>query len=89
MSHYYATIEGARSPKTCQGSKRSGLRAAAQSWSGSLIVEFDHDEETDETIARIGVGQGSTTRIDRTLWSGPLAALMAADHIELYAGPAD
>jgi hypothetical protein len=74
MAHYYATITGARGPKTATGSKQSGIKAAAQSIDGSIIVEISQDSHGHD-IVDISAGEGSTTR-GRTIWSGPLADLM-------------
>ena len=76
MSHYYATVEGTRGPATRQGTKNSGIRAAAQTFDGSIIVRIDYDARNDEDVVTIGTGPGSTTAMDRELWSGPLAELM-------------
>ena len=80
MAHYYATIQGNRGPKTCMGSKSSGIHAAAQTWDGSVIVRIDNHKDGIDTVT-IGIGQGSTACIDRTLLTLPLAELMTAQGI--------
>ena len=82
MSHYYATVEGTRGPATRQGTKNSGIRAAAQTFDGSIIVRIDYDARNDEDVVTIGTGPGSTTAMDRELWSGPLRHLMDAERLE-------
>jgi hypothetical protein len=76
MSEFYATIKGNRGPATRQGSKASGIMAAAQSWEGSVITHLFLKDG--ETWVELGLGTESTTAISYTLYHGPLAALKGA-----------
>ena len=77
MAHYYATIQGNRGPRTCMGSKDSGIRAAAQTWSGSIVTHIGHRKDGTDVVT-IGIGQGSTASMDHDLICLPLDELMNA-----------
>lgn len=47
MSAFYGTIEGQRGPATRCGSLSSGIKAAAQSWDGSVVVNLRYQERFD------------------------------------------
>ena len=75
MSTFYSYICGNRGPATRCGSYDSGIRAAAQSWNGSVITDLDYrkNEDTgeDELMVSIQTASGSscsgTTRFYGTL----------------------
>lgn len=46
MSHFYGTLKGTRGEATRCGSKSSGLRVVAASWSGAIAVLVWHDDAT-------------------------------------------
>jgi len=73
MGHFYGTVQGNSKPATRQGTKDSGIYAVAQSWNGSVRVDFD--ELGGETVCTISVQHGSSATHGRTLWSGPLVLL--------------
>lgn len=81
MAHYYATIQGARGPKTATGSKNSSIKTAAQTFDGSVIVEIDHIGGVDRVT--ISTAPGSSTRPHTVLWAGPLSDLMDAQGLAL------
>lgn len=58
MSHFYGTLIGSRKPRTATGTAGSGIKAVAQSWSGSISVELYVDEEGKDCY-EIRVGEGS------------------------------
>ena len=60
MSTFYATIHGNRGPATRQGSMASGIKAAAQSWNGSVITSLSYNQE-DELMVDISVSDGSSS----------------------------
>lgn len=71
MSKFYATIEGNRQPKTCGGSANSGIRASAQSWTGSVIINMDYranEDNTEDLYVRVGTNDGSSSYVG---WSSP------------------
>lgn len=45
MSHFYATIKGARGEATRCGSKGSGHHAKVAGWGGAIEVMLTHDEK--------------------------------------------
>jgi hypothetical protein len=73
MSHFYGSLQGSRGPATRCGSRASGIRASARSWTGSVTVDLDDvDGVTYATIrATPGSAQGG-----RQLWRGPVADLL-------------
>lgn len=72
MSKFYGTLQGARGEATRQG--HSSIRASAQSWDGSIIVELS--ELDGETMYEIRVGKGSTAYGDKTIAQGKLSDLL-------------
>ncbi len=73
MAYFYGTLTGSRGTATRCGTKRSGMLAAAQSWTGSVIVYLY--EMSDGPWCDIGYAPDSTTRPTMILYSGPLAKL--------------
>uniref|UniRef100_A0A6M3KAP0 Uncharacterized protein n=1 Tax=viral metagenome TaxID=1070528 RepID=A0A6M3KAP0_9ZZZZ len=47
MSQFYATIQGNRSERTCQGFKNSGITGHIRGWSNGIRVEGKYNEEKD------------------------------------------
>ncbi len=74
MSHFYSTIQGNRGEATRCGTKDSGIMASARSWSGSITVYLDVDDQGDDCY-RICVGEGSVIG-GRCLWAGKLRNLL-------------
>lgn len=60
MSTFYATIHGNRGSATRQGSRVSGIKAAAQSWNGSVITELNYNDK-DELMVDVSVSDGSSS----------------------------
>jgi len=75
MSEVYGAVVGNRGKATRQGSKESGIRAAAQSWEGSVITELYQWQG--EKCVRITINEGSTDEhySGNTLFNGTLAEL--------------
>ena len=57
MAKFYGTIQGARGPATRLGHK--SIKAAAQSYDGSVITELSYDE--DKLMVRVSTSKDSTT----------------------------
>lgn len=56
MATFYATIEGNRLAKNATGSRVSGIRAAAQSYSGSVIATLNYHEVNGKDVLMVRVG---------------------------------
>ena len=70
MSKFYGTVVGqAKTPATRCGSKKSGIRTAAQSYDGSVITELSYDNESNELMVEIEVNDG-TSMFGRTIFRG-------------------
>lgn len=71
MSAFYGTIEGQRGPATRCGSKSSGIKAAAQSWDGSVITTLRYGTRDDEEVLMVEVNtsEGSSAYGHR-IWNG-------------------
>lgn len=77
MATFYGTVQGSHgSDATRTGSKESGIKASARSYLGSVAVALYLDT-AGTAHATITAGKGSTANPARTLWSGPLAELVA------------
>lgn len=66
MSTFYATIQGSRGPATRCGTSNSGIKAACQSYEGSIITRGFKDREGKtmfeiETSDYSTCGYGATT----------------------------
>ena len=75
MAHFYGNLKGSRGEATRCGTKSSGIRVSARSWSGSVSVEMD--EPGAHTCVCIRVADGSLTG-GRILFSGRLSTLLDA-----------
>jgi hypothetical protein len=42
MAHYFGEVQGTRGKATRLGTRSSGLRVTAASWSGAIRVELEH-----------------------------------------------
>lgn len=60
MSTFYGTIHGNRGPATRGGSRCSGIKAAAQSWNGSVITSLNYNDK-DELMVEVCVSDGSSS----------------------------
>mgnify|MGYP003319583727 CR=1 FL=1 len=47
MSHFYSVIQGNRGQATRCGTKDSGIRATAASWTGAIRTDLWYDEKDD------------------------------------------
>lgn len=72
MSKLYATIEGNRNPKTCQGFRE--IKAATQSYHGSVITRLDyHNGYDNPPRLTIDVALGTSTACGgKTVFSGTM-----------------
>lgn len=71
MSTFYGTIEGQRGPATRCGSRSSGIRAAAQSWDGSVIVNLNYTERDGEDILMVGINTSDgSSAYGHNIWHG-------------------
>lgn len=60
MSKFYGTvIEQATTPATRCGSRKSGIRTAAQSYDGSVIVELNYNDN-DELMVQVEFARGTS-----------------------------
>ncbi len=65
MAHFYGTLEGSRGMATRCGTKSSGMRVVAASWSGAVKTVLAQSSD-DKTIADVSVipWHGHGPRID-------------------------
>jgi hypothetical protein len=67
MAHFYGTLRGQAGEATRRGSKNSGLRVAAASWSGAVYVTLSYDAETGKDRYRVELGpwegKGRSTQV--------------------------
>lgn len=71
MATFYGTLSGARQAKTCTGTRNTGIKAAAQSYDGSIISSLDYrtnDKGEEELYVRVGTNDNSSSC---TSWSAP------------------
>lgn len=72
MSKFYGTVVGMSSTAaTRRGSASSGIRTAAQSYDGSVIVNMDYrtnEDNSEDLFVRVGTNEHSSTYTD---WSCP------------------
>jgi hypothetical protein len=57
MSQFYATIQGSRSERTCQGTKNSGLWGHIRGWDIGAHVDVIH--VGGEDIVKVNITRGS------------------------------
>lgn len=70
MAHFYGTIDGNRGEASRLGSKDSGFRATAASWSGAISVTLSHCNGRDEARVEMTPWHGQGERA--TLYDGPV-----------------
>lgn len=75
MARFYGSVQGGRGEATRLGHATTGLRASAQSYSGSVIVEVYANGEED--CARITAADGSKRHGDFVIYDGPLEKLVS------------
>ena len=51
MSHFYGALNGNRGQATRQGTKQSGLKTIAASWSGAIYVHLYVDDQKRDCFA--------------------------------------
>ena len=78
MAEFYGTVQGNRSEATRGGSKDSGIRASAQSYEGSVVVNMYHNNEGVKMV-RISIAKGSSNHGRKTLYHEPLDTLMKTE----------
>lgn len=74
MSTFYSTIKGNRGAATRCGSRNSGIKAAVQSWDGSLISSLHYDHEG-KLIVELSTSDGSSSYGSNRIFSGTLEEL--------------
>lgn len=67
MARFYATIQGNRSPATRMG--HQSIKAAAQSYDGSVITELSYNEE-DKLMVDVCVSEGSSSTYGNRIFYG-------------------
>jgi len=77
MSKFYATIAGSRGPATRTGTRNSGIKAAAQSYDGSVITYLSYNDK-DELIIELWCSDYSRSCGDQRLFRGTLQELKDA-----------
>lgn len=71
MSAFYGTLEGQRSPVTRCGSKTSGIRAATQSWDGSVITRLYYSERDGHETLMVEVSTSNdSSAYGHRIWYG-------------------
>lgn len=82
MAEFYGQVKGqsATSATRC-GTKNSGIKVAAQSWNGSVIVEMREGRDG-ATNVRISVNGGSSPYGREDVYCGTLDALLVASGIK-------
>lgn len=75
MAHFYGTLQGARGQASRCGSRSSGIRASAQSYSGSVVASLE--DTIAGTRAEVSIADGSSSS-GRVIYSGPLSWLVEA-----------
>lgn len=71
MSTFYGTVEGQRGPATRCGSRSSGIRTAAQSWNGSVIVSLCYAERDGEDVLMVGINTSDgSSAYGHNIWNG-------------------
>jgi hypothetical protein len=75
MARFFGTVQGNRGRAQRLGHAVGGLTVTAQSWNGSVEISLfvDHD---DQDCVDISVGAGSTSTGSKTIYHGPIAALL-------------
>ena len=56
MAHFYGTLKGQAGEATRRGSKNNGLRIAAASCQGAIIVTLSYDPETGKDCYCVELG---------------------------------
>lgn len=71
MSTFYGTVEGQRGPATRCGSRSSGIRTAAQSWDGSVIVNLSYSERDGEDTLMVDINTSeNSSAYGHHIWHG-------------------
>lgn len=71
MSTFYGTVEGQRGPATRCGSRSSGIRTAAQSWDGSVIVNLSYSERDGEDTLMVDINTSeNSSAYGHNIWNG-------------------
>lgn len=71
MAHFYGMLRGSRGETTRLGSKDSGLKTTAASWSGAVDVNLYVDSAgNDCAVVRLVKWHGRG--VNRLLYSGPI-----------------
>lgn len=71
MSTFYGTVEGQRGPATRCGSSISGIKAAAQSWNGSVVVNLHYEgcDPNGNLLVDVNTSDGSSA-YGHSAWRG-------------------
>ena len=71
MAHFYGTLQGSRGAATRCGTRGSGLRVTAASWSGSVRVSLYQNREGQD-CCHVVLAPWNGKGTDRALYSGPI-----------------
>jgi len=80
VAELYGMVLGKSSPATRPGTRESGIRTTAQSWKGTVGVEFRYLD--DQIMCEIAVAPDSRAYPRQVLYFGPLETLIQADSLE-------
>ena len=75
MSHFYSSIQGGRGEATRCGDKSNGVRATAQSFTGSVCTRMFVGDDGDDWC-EIEVAEGSRRCGGKSLYRGPIKRLL-------------
>jgi len=67
MSHFYATIEGGRTPATRTGHKNTGISGHVKGWNVGIRAAGYHDKQTGKDMFCVYATGGSNGRTAETL----------------------
>lgn len=59
MSHFYASIQGARGEATREGTKKSGITGHIRGWNIGARVDCYYDNESGKDVIRVWQTSGS------------------------------
>lgn len=75
MSKFYGTLKGqSKTEATRRGSSTSGIKAAVQSWDGSLISSLNYNQKG-ELIINLSWNNDSSSYGNESLFSGTIEEL--------------
>jgi hypothetical protein len=72
MAHFYGTLNGSRGEATRCGTKNSGMRAVAASWSGAVESELFVDPATGEDFVEVSLIPWHGVGVREIIYRGPV-----------------